>query len=323
MSDLPSVSIVTPTFNHARYIEATIRSVLNQNYPNLQYVVMDGASKDGTVEILKKYASVGGLPASAGSTNFSWQSAPDQGQADAINKGFARCTGEIIAWLNSDDCYKPGAILAAATYLRDHPTIPLVYGNAEFIRPDGSYLCPCANTEPFSRHRLVHYSDYIVQPSTFFRLSAFQAVGGLDTSLHYAMDYDLWLKLSAGQELAYVPQVWSQYRWLGENKSATGSWKRIEEVRQVAKRHGSNRLPAYFRLEAVNLHVQSARASWRKGEVGSAAVSLAYAIANTISSPRALWSLLHRQTRRIIATGRILRQSTNTIEPQMDADERR
>ncbi len=309
MSDLPPVSIVTPSFNHARYIDATIRSVLEQDYPNLQYVVMDGASTDGTIDILKQFAPTAGLPASAGSNGqtFTWYSAPDQGQADAINNGFALCTGELIAWLNSDDCYKPGAILAAATFLRNHPQIPLVYGNAEFIRPDGSYLCPCANTEPFNRHRLVHYSDYIVQPSAFFRRSAFNAVGGLDPSLHYAMDYDLWLELSADAEFAYVPQVWSQYRWLGENKSATGSWKRIEEVRQVAKRHGAKRLPAYFRLEAVNLHLQAAKESWRSNQIGQAVASFAKATANAFSSPRAMLSLASPHTRRIIRTGKILR----------------
>src|SRR5688572_17226614 len=100
---LPSVSIITPSFNHARYVEATIRSVLEQDYPNLQYIVMDGGSTDGTVEILRKYED-----------RLTWVSEKDAGQADAIRKGFAKATGEVIGWLNSDDCYKPGCVEAAA-----------------------------------------------------------------------------------------------------------------------------------------------------------------------------------------------------------------
>ena len=321
MHNLPTVSVVTPSFNQGRFIDATIRSVLGQEYPFLEYLVMDGGSTDETVNILKGHQQDSGPPASAGGESddtrcgaahrsFAWTSEPDHGQADAINKGFARTTGEIIGWLNSDDCYKPGVIMAAATYLRDHPEIAVAYGDAEFIKADGSYLCPCANTEPFSRHRLLHYSDYIVQPAAFFRRSAFQAVGGLDPSLHYAMDYDLWLKLAAKYEFAYVPAVWAQYRWLGENKSATGSWRRIEEVRQVARRYGAKRLPAYFRLEAVNLHLQAAKAIWHEGKIGPAMASFAKATANAISSPRALLSLADSRTRRIIRIGRILRGST-------------
>jgi glycosyltransferase involved in cell wall biosynthesis len=293
------VSIITPSFNHARYIEATIRSVLDQGYPDLQYIVMDGGSTDGTVEILKKYQD-----------RLTWVSEKDNGQADAIRKGFAKATGDVIAWLNSDDVYKPGCIEAAVTYLADHPDIALVYGDAEFIRADGSPLCPCANPEPFSRHRLRHYSDYIVQPSSFFRREAYEAVGGVDPSLHWAMDYDLWLKLADRYEFVYVPQCWSQYRWLGDNKSASGAWRRIEEVRAVTKKHGIRRLPAYFRMEAVNLHLMTAKEQWRDGNPLAAAGSMIKATANAVSSPRALKSLFDPQTRRIIQMGKVLRSST-------------
>jgi glycosyltransferase involved in cell wall biosynthesis len=296
---LPTVSIVTPSFNHAAFLEATIRSVLDQNYTGLQYVVMDGGSTDGSVEILRKYAD-----------RLQWTSEKDAGQADAIRRGFERASGEVIAWLNSDDCYKPGCIEAAASYLADHPEVALVYGDAEFIRPDGSTLCPCANTEPFSRHRLRHYSDYIVQPSAFFRRSAYEAVGGIDASLHWAMDYDLWLKLAEKYDFAYVPQCWSQYRWLGDNKSAAGSWGRIEEVRRVTRKHGIGRLPAYFRMEAVNLHLQAAKEQWRNGQPLAAVGSMIAAGANALSSPRALKSIFDPHTRRIIQTGKLLRAST-------------
>src|SRR5574341_123266 len=115
---LPLVSIITPSFNHARYIEATMRSVLSQDYPYIEYMVVDGGSDDGTVDIIKKYES-----------RLSWWvSEKDQGQTDAINKGLARAKGNILAWLNSDDTYEPGAISAAVKFLQEHPEVGMVYG---------------------------------------------------------------------------------------------------------------------------------------------------------------------------------------------------
>src|SRR5262245_25211876 len=118
----PLVSIVTPSFNHARYIEATIRSVLAQDYSPIEYAVIDGASTDGTVEILRRYQD-----------RIAWVSEPDRGQTDAINKGFARTRGQILAWLNSDDTLKKGAVSAAVEFLQSHPDVAMVYGDANFI----------------------------------------------------------------------------------------------------------------------------------------------------------------------------------------------
>src|SRR5437016_2863998 len=179
--DLPLVSVVTPSFNQEEYIEATIRSVLGQDYPAIEYIVVDGGSGDSTIEILKRYQG-----------KLTWTSEKDAGQADAINKGFARARGEIVAWLNSDDTYEPGAISAAVGYLRAHPDVAMVYGEANFIDAAGKFIGRCAHVEEFDAGRLVNYSDFIVQPASFFRRSALEAVGGLDPSLHYAMDYDLW-----------------------------------------------------------------------------------------------------------------------------------
>ena len=142
MSDLPLVSIITPSFNQAQYIEATINSVLTQDYPNIEYIIVDGGSTDGTVEIIKKYTldlrqQTVGLQSRA---ITSWVSEQDQGQTDAINKGFARAQGHILAWLNSDDTYEPGAISAAVKYLQEHPEAGMVYGDCNFINETGRVI---------------------------------------------------------------------------------------------------------------------------------------------------------------------------------------
>jgi glycosyltransferase involved in cell wall biosynthesis len=292
---LPSISIVTPSYQHGQYVERTIQSVLTQDYPNLQYLVVDGGSTDKTVEILKRYDS-----------KLSWTSEPDRGQSDAIAKGFARSRGEILGWLNSDDAYAAGALKSVGEIFAQDPDIGVVYGNADFIDADDRFIADCAHIEPFSRHRLLHYCDYIVQPAAFFRRSAFEAAGGLDCSLHWAMDYDLWLKLAAQTRFYYLPRLLAHYRWLGESKTSAGGAARLEEVRGVVRRHGRRTLPAYFRLEEVRMHLALA---FENGSPASIAAHLGAAAAAVLSSPRAMVSLLSRQTWRTIRTGQLLRNS--------------
>jgi len=298
--NLPLVSIVTPSFNQARYIDATLQSVLTQDYPSIECIVTDGASTDNTVEILRHYE-----------TRIIWTSEPDHGQADAINKGFSRSHGQILGWLNSDDTLEKSAVTAAVQFLSAHPDVSMVYGDANFIDSRGQFIVPCAHIEPFSASRLIHYSDFIVQPAAFFRRDAFESVGALDPSLHYAMDYDLWLKFAAQFKIAYLPKVLANYRWLGENKSAVGGWNRLEEVERVARRHGASRLPAYFRLEAINLLLQQAASDSRQGKPIAAGKSMARAATSLLSNWRAMRSLISPQTWRIIRTGQILRAAGN------------
>ncbi|MGA2583543.1 MAG: glycosyltransferase family 2 protein [Tepidisphaeraceae bacterium] len=297
---LPTVSIVTPSFNHAPFIEQTILSVLEQEYPKLEYLVIDGGSSDGTLDILKKYDG-----------RLKYISEPDHGQADAINKGFMRSGGEILAWLNSDDTYASGAIRAVAEIFAAQPDIGVVYGDADFIDAHGNFIAPCAHIENFNRHRLLYYSDYLVQPAVFFRRAIFESAGGLDVSLNWAMDYDLWLKFAARTEFFYLRKTLAHYRWLGGSKTAGGGAARIEEVRRVALRYGARGLPAFFHLEAVRMHLAQATTDMREGHIGPAIYQGLASARSLLSSPRAIRSLFSPQTWRIIATGRKLRRSAS------------
>src|SRR5687767_183954 len=273
----PTFAVITPSYNTGAHVRAAVESVLSQDYPGIDYLVMDGGSTDETGDVLRSYGP-----------RLRWVSERDRGQADAINRGFAQVRGDVLGWLNSDDTYAPGAVRAAADFLARHEDVAMVYGDADFIDAAGNVIGPCAHVEPtFSRKRLLHYSDFIVQPAAFFRRGVFEAVGGLDPSLNWAMDYDLWLKFAArGYKVVYLPRVLANYRWLGDSKSAAGGWGRLKEIDLVARRHGARRTPAYFRLERVNMHLTEGRAALRHRDLGSAAASFARAAGNLAWSPR-------------------------------------
>ena len=251
--ELPRVSLVTPSYNAAAYLRAAIDSVLGQDYPNIEYLVMDGASTDETVALLKEYGE-----------KVRWVSEKDQGQADAIARGFEQTTGTILGWLNADDVLKPGAVRTAVGTFLANPGAALIYGNADFIDEAGDMIAPCTVVEPFARQRLIDYGDYIIQPAAFFSRVAYESVGGLDTSLHWAMDWDLWIRLAQGHEFVYVEHVLASYRWLGSNKTAIGGFDRLGEVEAVAKKYGCNGLPAYFRLEKARLYASLAQQDLRE-----------------------------------------------------------
>jgi len=206
MRSLPLVTIVTPSYNQGRFIEETILSVLNQDYPNIEYLVMDGGSRDSTLEILKKY-----------SDRVSFVSEKDCGQSHAINKGFKRATGEILAFLNSDDTYRPGAVSTAVRALEENPEAPMVYGEGFHVREDGSIM-ERYPTEPFSFQRL-RETCFICQPTTFMRRSAIQAIGYVNEALHYCMDYDLWIRLSKLGTPIYINQCLANSRLHADTKT--------------------------------------------------------------------------------------------------------
>ncbi len=229
MTNLPLVSIVTPSFNQARFLEATIQSVLSQDYPHLEYLIVDGGSTDGSVEIIQKYAD----------RLAWWVSEPDRGQTDAINKGFARARGEILAWLNSDDTYEPGAVSEAVAYLQAHPEVGMVYGDAHYIDEQGRVIgrFPAAQTD---YHRLRRGYVHIPQQAAFFRASLWRKVGPLDPTFYFAMDYDLWVRLAREAPLHYVPRVWANFRLHSDAKTIMADDRCWPEMLRVHFRDGGS-----------------------------------------------------------------------------------
>jgi glycosyltransferase involved in cell wall biosynthesis len=207
MQAYPRVTIVTPSYNQAAYLEATIQSVLAQDYPNLEYMVVDGGSTDGSVEIIRRYADKLAW----------WTSEKDQGQADAINKGFARATGEIAAWLNSDDLYLPGALHSAVRHLHADRRRAMVFGDVVSIDAAGETI----NVMTFGNWGLEALMQFniISQPGVFLRREALEKAGPLDLSYQFLLDHHLWLRAAQHGEMAYVPERWAAARFHPEAKN--------------------------------------------------------------------------------------------------------
>jgi glycosyltransferase involved in cell wall biosynthesis len=210
----PLVSIVTPSLNQGRFLEATILSVLNQEYPRIEYIVVDGGSTDGSLEIIKRYQS----------RLAWWTSEKDKGQTDAINRGLAKANGEILAWLNSDDTYEPGAVALAVKAAQVNPGCGLIYGAANYIDETGRIIgsFPSAQTD---YRRLRQGYVHIPQQASFFRSALWRAHGPLDASFFFAMDYDLWVRIAASSQVKYIPQVWANFRLHSAAKTiAADNW---------------------------------------------------------------------------------------------------
>jgi glycosyltransferase involved in cell wall biosynthesis len=244
----PLVSIITPSYNQAGYLEETIRSVLSQDYPRIEYIIIDGGSTDGSVEIIQRYASQ--IPPSGIAHSLTgWVSEPDQGQTDAINKGFARAQGDILAWLNSDDVYLPHAVAEAVDYLQTHPDIGMVYGDANLISEEGNIIgkFPARQTD-YSRLRQGYV--HIPQQTAFFRARLWRQVGPLDPTFYFAMDYDLWVRLARQAPLQYLPRLWANFRLHGTGKSVIANDRCWPEMLRVHYREGGNWLsPLVFKAK--------------------------------------------------------------------------
>ena len=181
----PKISIVTPSYNQGQFIEETIRSVLLQGYPNLEYIIIDGGSTDNAIDVIRKYES----------RLAYWVSERDKGQADAISKGFARATGDILAWINSDDLYLPGALSYVGHFFAKRKTVHILTGAHTDIDAYGRILGYLWPVRP-SFHRLLCIGMHFAQPATFWSRRAYERAGGMDTSLDFCMDYDLMLRMT-------------------------------------------------------------------------------------------------------------------------------
>jgi glycosyltransferase involved in cell wall biosynthesis len=231
MTTKPLVSIVTPSFDQAKFLERTMQSVFAQTYSNLEYIVVDGGSRDHSKEIIEKYSSKLAW----------WVSEKDCGQTEAINKGFAHANGEILAWLNSDDTYQPNAVFEAVEFLQDNPEIGLVYGDANFIDENDRVVgrFPARQTDLAGLRRgYVH----IPQQASFFRGDLWKKVGPLDESFFFAMDYDLWVRLAKTSQLKYYPRIWANFRLHEDAKTISADERCWPEMLRVHYRDGGSRL---------------------------------------------------------------------------------
>jgi len=224
---LPRISIVTPSYNQAAYLERAIGSVLDQNYPALEYLVLDGGSTDGSAEIIRRHAA---------RLAFS-RSSPDGGQAAAIGEGFSRASGEILAWLNSDDYFEPGALHAVGEAFAREPDADIVYGDLRWVDDRGARL--------FTAHLvldlrvLAYESPYVAQPAMFWRRSIYQKAGGLDPAYRFAMDFDLVVRmLLAGARPRKLRRVLTNFRVHEAAKSSTLREVCDAEVARTIERHG-------------------------------------------------------------------------------------
>jgi glycosyltransferase involved in cell wall biosynthesis len=226
--DVPAVTIVTPCLNAAQFLEYTLQSVLQQDYPNFEFLVIDGGSTDGTIALLERYAA-------AYPDKMRYVSEPDSGASEAIAKGFQMARGDIFAYLNADDTYFPGAIGMAVSHLADEPAVAGIYGKACWIDKDGSLL-GAYPTKAFDA-ALLGRECFICQPACFVRAAAIRAVGGFDLSLHSAFDYDLWLRLAQRYTLLQIDVLLANSRMHAGNKTLSGRETVFREAIGCVRRH--------------------------------------------------------------------------------------
>lgn len=241
---LPKISIIIPSFNAADYIERSIRSIVEQSYPNLEIFIKDGTSKDGTVSIIKHYASK--YP-----KIIKWQSSKDRGQADAINTGIKQSTGEILAYLNADDVFKPKTLQIVGSYFLKHPEVTWIYGKGDIIDADDKPIRGWITA--YKNFWLKNYSlntlliiNYISQMTVFFRKKAFNDAGPFDIKQHYCLDYDYWLRLGKKFKPGIIDEYLGSFRIVPFAKSSTGFTKQFKDEYNVAEKHTKNPLILLF-----------------------------------------------------------------------------
>ncbi len=259
----PTVGIVTPSYNLAHHLRETIDSVLGQDWPHIDYLVMDGGSRDGTRELLEGYGD-----------RIRWVSEPDGGQADAVNRGFSRTRGAIFTFLNADDTYRPGALRRAVEGFERLPDAGAVYGDADFVDPEGRVVMPYQVAD-FDREALAHFC-FICQPAAFASRSAWEACRGLDDRLHYAIDYDLWIRMSARFPCVRIEGNLATSRMRSDNKSLGGRAHLYREAVATVKRHYGfvpiTWLEAYsrFLVDRADQFYEDSPTSWRSRAVALA-----------------------------------------------------
>lgn len=236
MSKSPRISIITPSFNQGEFIERTIDSVLGQEYPDLEYIVVDGGSTDGTVDVLKKYGG-----------KLRWVSEKDSGQSDAINKGISMSTGEIVAYLNSDDVYEKGALAKVAEYFSSHPETMWVTGKCRIIDINGKEKR--TSITGYKNFFLARYSynillitNFISQPATFLRRRLFDEFGLFDVNQHRVMDYDFWLRVGGKYGPGFIDEHLASFRVYLRSKTSSSFRRTFSEELDVCRKYSRSRI---------------------------------------------------------------------------------
>jgi glycosyltransferase involved in cell wall biosynthesis len=233
----PKITVITPSYNQGQYIEATILSVLNQNYPNLEYIIMDGGSSDQTIEVIKKYAD---------KINF-WVSEKDKGQADAINKGFERATGDILCWLNSDDYYFPDTLHYVAANL-NITNKEVLFGEVDHIFEPHGNIKPSNAKNKYENYQLELY-DYIIQPGSFWTKKVWDETGNVNEKLHFVFDWDWFLRAKkAGTHFKYTSRVMAMYRVHDAHKTSSGGEKRQKEIEFMLREYSGQKILDAFKF---------------------------------------------------------------------------
>ena len=228
---LPRISVVTPSYNQGAFIEQTIESVLGQDYPDLEYSVVDGGSTDGTLAILERYGD-----------RLAWVSEPDRGQSDALNKGFREATGDVVAFLNSDDYYEPGALRAVGEFFARNPESSWVTGKCRTVDENGreirSAITRYKNFWLRRRSlRVLQVLNYVSQPATFWHRRVLERVGAFDETLQYAMDYDYSLRVADHFSLDYVDRYLASFRVHPTSKAGASAHTQFDADLEIARRH--------------------------------------------------------------------------------------
>ncbi len=232
----PKISVVTPSYNQVNYIEATINSVIGQGYSNLEYIIIDGGSTDGSREIIQKYSD---------QLSY-WVSEPDQGQTDALIKGFERATGDIYCWLNSDDIFEPNTLKIVAEYFINNPTEDFVFGNAYWIDQSSNILYERKEI-PFKKWVWLYSYNYIPQPSSFWKKSLYVKAGGLNSEFSLSMDGDLFARFSHFANLNHIPVTLSRFRFYPQQRNQKHRARSLQEDQNILQRE-LGRVPSKIEL---------------------------------------------------------------------------
>lgn len=246
----PKISVVVPSFNQVAFIDQTLRSIIDQNYPNLELIVIDGGSTDGSVDVIRKYES----------HIIYWVSAPDGGQTRGLIKGFEKATGDIMCWLNSDDLFDADTLHDVADFMERNPNADAVYGDALWIDESGRAL-RVQREIPFNRFLWMYTYNYIPGMSMFWRRQIYEQVGGLNPEFDLAMDADLWIRIADIGRIAHFRKIWSRMRFYPEQKNRRLRDASDAEDLKIRCRYWGEGHPSFYKTKQIV--AQAIRVSWK------------------------------------------------------------